>query len=82
MNVGKEVIIQISFMRWECFYLQIATASALEPLRTSNIIDVVLTGNPICERQRDAASYVRYPFDEFSFRLTIFLNFSFFQAYG
>lgn len=67
---------------WECFHLQISMASALEPLKTSNIVDLVLTGNPVCERQRDAASYVRYQFDEFPFRLTIFLNFSFSQAYG
>lgn len=61
--------------------LQIGSASTLEPLRNSNIVDLVLKGNPICERLRGEA-YARYNFNRFQLIMPIMLYFHFFQAYG
>lgn len=60
---------------------QIGYTNRLEPLRNSNIVDLVLKGNPICERLRDDA-YVRYNSNRFQLIVSIVLNFHFFQAYG
>lgn len=60
---------------------QIGTASALELLRNTNIIDLELKGNPICNRLRDEV-YVRYTFMHFQSSIPIVFYFHFFQAYG
>lgn len=64
------------------FFPQIASANALEPLKNSNIIDLVLKGNPLCDRIRDPSAYVRYAFRNFTTLMPIMFYFHFFQAYG
>lgn len=66
------------FMR---LILQIGSANTLEALKNSNVIDLVLKGNPICERLRGDA-YVRYTFIGSQSLMSIVLHFHFFQAYG
>lgn len=63
---------------------QISAASNLEPLRKSEIVDLVLKGNPICDRLRDESVYIRYAFQykQSSLLTQTFYDFHFSGAYG
>lgn len=41
-------------------YSQISAPGSLEAIKQSNIVDIVLKGNPLRNRYRDDAVYVRY----------------------
>lgn len=52
-------------------------------MRDCKLVDLMLTGNPICNRFRDQSAYIRYSFHVYiqsSGRSN--LDFLFFNAYG